>query len=156
VRLNVGWVECLILRAEGLRILIEKESAPTGTNFDGVIYPRAPGCDITTLPLSELPRALASFAESHSAALSIAARRPRSRNIMKAHSPGVIAFLSQALGRKIPNPSIASSVVADDLKTQQQVQMWRQAHPDGLIVNRKGATSGMLHRAECAHFGGYE
>jgi hypothetical protein len=101
MRLNIGWVECLVLHSSGLRVLAEKESAPTGTTFDGVAYDSAPGCEFTTVPLPELPQTLASFAESHHATLSIAARRRPGGNIRNAHSPGVTALLSQALRRPI-------------------------------------------------------
>lgn len=109
VRLNVGRVECLVLHSGGLRVLVETESAPTATKFDGVGYDSAPGCEFTTVPLTQLPSALASFGESHHAALSIAARTSTGGNIRNAHSPGVPAFLSQALRRPIPNPSYAPS-----------------------------------------------
>jgi hypothetical protein len=154
VRLNVGLVECLVLRSGALRILVEEDSAPTGTKFDGRGYASAPGCYMTTLSLSELPRLAASFAESHYAAMSIAASRPVSQAIMYAHSGGVTAFLSQVLHRRIPNPSYPALVV-DDLKTHQQIQTWRNVHPDGFLINRQSANSGMLHRVECAHFGDY-
>src|SRR5271157_4181574 len=49
VRLNVGWVECLVLHSGGLRVLVEQESAPVATRFDGVRYDRAPGCEMTTV-----------------------------------------------------------------------------------------------------------
>ena len=62
---------------------------------------------MTTVLLTDLSRTLASFEESHHAALSIAARSHPPRNIRKAHSAGVTAFLSQALRRLIPNPSYA-------------------------------------------------
>ena len=47
VRLNVGWVECLVLDSGALRVLIEKESAPAGTKFHGRRYDKAPGCAMT-------------------------------------------------------------------------------------------------------------
>jgi len=103
VRLNVGWVECLVLHAGGLRVLVDKDVAPAGTKFDGVSYPRAPGCDMTTIPLSDLPKALPSLEESHYAALGSAATWPSPPNIRGAHSVGVTKLLS------LPNPSYVSS-----------------------------------------------
>src|SRR5664280_682282 len=38
VRLNVGWVECLVLHSGGLRVLVYKDAAPADTLFDGVSY----------------------------------------------------------------------------------------------------------------------
>jgi hypothetical protein len=102
VRLNVGWVECLVLRSGGLRVLVDRDVAPADTKFDGVSYKRAPGCDMTTIPLSELPKALPSLEASHYAALSIAANWQSPPNIRGAHSVGVTELLS------LPNPSYVS------------------------------------------------
>ncbi|HXB67290.1 MAG TPA: HNH endonuclease [Candidatus Acidoferrales bacterium] len=99
VRLNVGWVECLVLDSGGLNVLVDKEAAPARTKFHGRPYKRAPGCLMTRIPLSELPLALPSLEESHYAALSICANRKSPRNIRDAHSVGVTEFLS------VPNPS---------------------------------------------------
>ena len=38
IRLNVGFVECLVLRPGGLSVLVYKKSAPAGTKFDGASY----------------------------------------------------------------------------------------------------------------------
>jgi 5-methylcytosine-specific restriction endonuclease McrA len=101
VRLNVGWVECLVLDSGALCVLIEKESAPPGTKFVGRGYAKAPGCAMTRIVLSELPRALRTFVESHRAALSIAAKYPPPANIRNAHSVGITKALS------VPNPQYA-------------------------------------------------
>ena len=105
VRLNVGWVECLVLHRDGLRILVEKEVAPPDARLDGAKYVRAPGCDMTTLSLAEIPFRLDSLVESHMAALLLAARSPIMRSIKLAHSTGVVAFLSETMNRRIANPS---------------------------------------------------
>lgn len=34
LRLNAGWVECLVLHAGGLRVLVDQESVPVGTKLD--------------------------------------------------------------------------------------------------------------------------
>jgi hypothetical protein len=103
VRLNVGWVECLVLRSGGLRVLVDKDVAPPDSVFDGRNYKLAPGCDTTTVPLSELPRRLPPLEELHYAALSSAARRRSPPHIRGAHSVGVTKLLS------LPNPSYVSS-----------------------------------------------
>jgi hypothetical protein len=109
LRLNVGWVECLVLRSKCLLVLVEKESAQIDTKLDGSSYVRAPGCDMTTISLSDLPDATSTLTEAHSAALSIAAKYRPPLNIRNAHSVGVTAFLAQALRRPILNPSYAAS-----------------------------------------------
>jgi hypothetical protein len=97
VRLNAGPVESLILKPKRLEILIDKELAPIGTRFHGVTYKNAPGCEIATIALAELPKSLASLTESHFAALSIAAKRRPTQSIIEAHSVGVTSFLSRFL-----------------------------------------------------------
>src|ERR1039458_7923764 len=64
VRLNVGWVEALTLRTDGLYVLVEKESAPTGTRFLGARYKYAPGCDLTRVPLGRLSEGLSALSEA--------------------------------------------------------------------------------------------
>jgi 5-methylcytosine-specific restriction protein A len=110
VRLNAGWTECLILSADGVRVLVEESSAPASARLGERRYGSAPGCRFSILALSEIPRNLPSFGESHYAALSIAARRPTNRSIKSGHSDGVIVFLSQALRRPVPYPSYSNAV----------------------------------------------
>ena len=112
VRLNVGRCECLVLHSAGLRVLVERASAPTDTVFDRVTYASAPGCDFTTIPLSELPGAFPSVVTSHRAGLSILAKWSPTPSIRKAHSPGIPELLSQVLHRLIPNPSYSPSLNA--------------------------------------------
>ena len=106
VRLNAGWVESLVLHPGGLRVLVDRETAPSRTSFDGHHYRYAPGCETAAIPLSDLPRWLPKLAESHHRALSItASQRPSPRNILNAHSTGVTKWLSQVLRRAVPNPA---------------------------------------------------
>lgn len=107
IRLNAGMVESLILRqGEGLRVLVEKKTAPLRAGFDGAQFRYAPGCETVVLSLSDVPRSLARFADSHRAALQIAAEAmPPRRNIRGAHSPGVTKWLSQVLHRPVPSPA---------------------------------------------------
>ncbi len=110
---------------------------------------------MTTLSLSDLPGTLESFAESHHAAMAIGAQKPVSRSIRKAHSNGVTAFLSKVLHRPMPDPIYARSVVYTPA-THAEIQAWRRINPDGFLMNRRSANSGMLHRAECDHFGSHK
>jgi|GEM_PF-3480928 len=109
MRLNVGWVECLVLHSGGARVLVEKDAAPTGAGFEEQDYIRARSCKMTTIPLSELQQVLPPLVASHHAALSIAAKWPATLSIRKAHSTGVTHYLSQLLGRQISGPSYAQS-----------------------------------------------
>jgi hypothetical protein len=100
IRLNVGWVECLVLHPDGLNILLCKESAPASVKLNGVCYRWAPGCDMTTVPLSELTKTLPLLRSSHDEAVSVAARRPTNPTIRKGHSEGVAKLLSKRLNHK--------------------------------------------------------
>lgn len=106
VRLNAGWVESLVLHPGGLRVLVDRGTAPLRTSFEGRHYRYAPGCETTAIPLSDLPRLLPKLAEAHRKALSIiASQRPPHRNIISAHSTGVTKWLSRVLRRAVPNPA---------------------------------------------------
>ncbi len=90
----------------GLRVLVDRETAPPRTKFEGRHYRNAPGCETVVIPLSDLPRSLPKLAKSHRRALSItASQRPSPRNILNAHSIGVTKWLSQVLRRDVPNPA---------------------------------------------------
>lgn len=103
VRLNVGWVNCLVVSSNGVEVLLHKEAAPAGTEFNGNFYKKAPGCEMTTVSLAKFPKTLRSLEESHYAALSSAANWQCPPNIRGAHSPGVTEFLS------VTNPSYVPS-----------------------------------------------
>jgi 5-methylcytosine-specific restriction protein A len=144
LRLNAGMVECLVLSREGIRVLVEERSAPAAIKLDGRRYPRAPGCDMTTVPLAEIPDAAKLLAESHAAAMSMAARSHAMRNIRGAHSAGVTAFLSQALRRVVPNPTYASSIEATLLLQFDQ----EEAHG---LYSEGGQATVMVNRFERDH-----
>ena len=115
VRLNVGWVNCLVLSSKGLDVLLHKEDAtPTGTRFNGKSYEKAPGCEMTTIPLAKLPQALPSLEKSHHAALSQAANWQSPRNIRGAHSLGITEFLSVQNPSYVPAQATLCSLGCDE------------------------------------------
>lgn len=100
VRLNGGWVECLVLHPVALHVLVEVDSAPAGTVFEDskrFSYAMAPGCRMVRLSHQELAESLPELMDAHHAALSITAKRRGQPNVVKAHSPGVVAFVEQWL-----------------------------------------------------------
>ena len=110
VRLNAGIVESLVLHPGWLRVLVHRETAPPRTNFhrepnSWEPYKNAPGCGVLAIPLSELPRTLATLTESHHRALEKTATRRLWLKTLNAHSTGVTKWLSQALGDPVPNPA---------------------------------------------------
>jgi hypothetical protein len=104
-RLNVGWVEALVLRKNGLDVLVERELAPTGTTFRTDGYKWAPGCDLTRVPFSELRKTLPTLSEAHLSALSIAANRKTNKSIREAHSTGVTEYLSRFRKKQVSCPT---------------------------------------------------
>ena len=106
LRLNVGWVECLILHLSGLRLLVHEDSVPAETRFDRIRRIYAPTCRYTIIPLHEIPRAVAALTKSHQEALDRVAAGPGGRptRLMRnAHSVGVTELLG------LPNPDYSST-----------------------------------------------
>ena len=89
VRLNVGWVEFLVLDRETLKVLVLEDSAPPGMAFVGRRYLLAPDCRMVGVPLSGLSRVLPGLLDSHQQAFAKAANRRPGPNIRKAHSRGL-------------------------------------------------------------------
>ena len=114
VRLNVGWVNCLVLSSKGVDVLLHKDAAPAGTQFNGKFYEKAPGCEMTTTPLAKLPQTLPCLEESHYAALSNAANWQSPPNIRGAHSPGVTEFLSVQDPSYVPSKTTPCSLGCDE------------------------------------------
>ena len=108
VSLNAGWSEVLVLRRDGLRVLVEREAAPSGTTFETDHIPLAAGCDFTRVQLSELHRTLPSLSAAHIIAMSFAAEWNIGNDIREAHSTGVIDYLSESLSQPLSNPSYAA------------------------------------------------
>ena len=104
IRLNAGWVESLVLGPGGLRILVDKKTAPAATPFDGCRYRLAPGCETAAIALSDIPRWLPKLLKAHKKALEVAAARLPSRQILSGHSTGVTKWLSRVLDRPVADP----------------------------------------------------
>lgn len=104
VRLNVGWVECLVLGSSVVRVLVDVDLVPTEFKLDGVVRRRAPDCDYVSVPIKDLASVLPKLEEAHRTALGKAARTPTHHGIRNAHSTGVTAFLGRFLKRRVPDP----------------------------------------------------
>jgi hypothetical protein len=107
IRLNAGPVECLTLYRAGLNVLVEEKSAPKRVEL-WRRYQRAPGCFLTTVPLSYLEANLSFLKNSHWNAISIAARNLTTPSIRNAHSTAITTLLTQILHRPIDDPSYIS------------------------------------------------
>ena len=109
IRLNAGQVETLISSRAGVRVLVDKKAAPSGTRFDRSKYKNAPGCGITTIRLAEIARVLPTLSQSHHKAILVAASRQPPESIREAHSEGITKLLSQLLDRTVPDPSYSTT-----------------------------------------------
>ena len=106
VRLNVGWVNCLVLTARGLSVLVKGGPKPD----TGWPYKKAPECTMKVLTLAGLSRSWRRIVEPHQRALSTAAGWTSHRGVRRAHSPGITRLLSERLGHPIPDPSYLAPV----------------------------------------------
>jgi hypothetical protein len=145
IRLNVGWVEVLVLRRDVLDVLVERDLAPIGTNFRTDGYELAVGCDLTRVQFPKLRNTLPTLSEAHLGAMSIAAKRPTNPTVRKGHSSGVTSFLSEFLHRPVSNPSY--------IKIQESgrdyLVLWKYSEAldvNGLIMTRaRGTHAGGLN-----------
>ncbi len=104
IRLNVGWVQVLLLHRDGVVVSVEEKLAK-GSKFEKWSFRNAPGCKVVIVPLSELSHTLPSLTEAHHSAISIAAERKTTKYIREAHSVGVTHYLSEFLQQTVPYPS---------------------------------------------------
>jgi hypothetical protein len=97
IRLNGGWVECLVLHTAGVRVLVKESLAPEGTVFESEKEPYglAPGCRVVSVEHGELFTTLARLQPGHQAALSTTAVRRPAPGTRAAHSPGVLSLLKK-------------------------------------------------------------
>ena len=92
IRLNIGQVESVVVRAEGISVLVETFGPIAGTDV-GSPYPAAGGARLRHVPYELSARILPGLRSSHREAMTRAARRPATRVIKDAHSPGVVQWL---------------------------------------------------------------
>ncbi len=109
VRLNGGWVECLVLDSEGVVVLVAKSILTPDIPVEGRHYRNAPGCDLTRVLSDDLQTSLPSLETAHHSAILLSAKRDTTAQIRAAHSPGVLKFLATTLNRSIASPSYVPS-----------------------------------------------
>jgi len=108
-RITVGMVRCLHLwGGEDEVVLLSRADAPSGTRWSGGEYVYAPGCEEACVSRSVGARLLRSIREAHFRAIDACGKAHAGNNQRRrAHSPGVLRYLEEVLGRKLPNPSYA-------------------------------------------------
>ena len=105
VRLNAGMVEALVLHRDELRVLVDRELAPSEIDFPVNPYKTAKGCYLVRVPLATLSVLLPALTEAHNSAMGIAAKSKAKKTMREAHSAGVTHFLAETLGKPVINPS---------------------------------------------------
>jgi len=107
VRTTVGMVRCLhVANAKDEVILLSRTNAPTSARWTGGQYEHAPGCEEALVARSAGPRLLGELREPHYLAIdACGTAHAGNHQRRQAHSPGVLRYLEQVLGRKLPNPS---------------------------------------------------
>jgi 5-methylcytosine-specific restriction protein A len=120
IRLNVGQVEVVTLRAGRLRLLVSttkpiEGASPHVREAGEPFYPAVPvpsGVVVVTAEAMRVP-ADSLLAAHHEYVLEAAARK-RTSPFRRAHSPGAVRFLEVFLGRRLPRPAYA---VKDEVAT---------------------------------------
>jgi hypothetical protein len=111
VMLKVGFVEVLQFGKGWFHELAlgglvpEKLRTNRRLNFNDPPYANAPGCETCDMALAEASEAYLALLPAHEAAIHIAARSRRHISTTKDHSPGLIVFLAEELGIRLPQPA---------------------------------------------------
>jgi HNH endonuclease len=104
VRFNVGMVENIVLAKSGGAVLVDVSAVPSGAKMSGD-YPAAKGCRMAKFSFEGPIIQITALRRTHQIAMDKSALRPSSGLIQRAHSPGVLRYLEELLGRKLSNPS---------------------------------------------------
>jgi len=97
VRFNAGQTESIVLWEEGVGVLVADSAWIAGTTLSRA-YPSAGGARLREIPFELAVQVLPGLRPAHESAMSSAMRRPSTRVIKDAHSPGVVAYLWDTLG----------------------------------------------------------
>lgn len=130
VRLNVGWVECVILQAGEVRLLVRTKNLPRGVHVVSREYTMAPGCALVALESSRIATLWPRIKDTHAAAIEIAGRRRTHSGIRDAHSPGVVAYVNSQLRLKLQDPSYCQTVAPRRKAIQYWIVRGRPAEND--------------------------
>lgn len=97
VRFNVGQTESVVLWSDAVNVLVKGAERLSGTTLSRP-YPSAGGSRLLHIPHELVWRVLPQISEQHLDAKALARRRPCTRVVKDAHSPGVVEYLWKELG----------------------------------------------------------
>lgn len=92
VRFNVGQTESVVLWSDAVNVLVKGAERLSGTALSRS-YPSAGGSRLLQIPHELVGRVLPQITEQHLEAKALARRRPCTRVVKDAHSPGVVEYL---------------------------------------------------------------
>ncbi len=109
LRFIVGMVLCIQFHPKhGVTALLLRTTAPRGLKLLGHEYKHAPGCEEALIPFAGAEGIISRIREANRSAIGICATAHAGNGVFRrAHSPGVLRYLEQVLGRTLPNPSYA-------------------------------------------------
>jgi hypothetical protein len=135
-RLNVGWVECLVVTADDVRLLVEERSVTKYRRqfiFEGRGYRWAPGCALIGIGSDRAADVVPLVTPAHQEALIIASRRPTQPSIQKAHSPAIIDYLRTVMRFDVENPSYVSGMAARRVRYPDQA-LGEGVYEEGSVI----------------------
>jgi hypothetical protein len=115
IRTTVGMVRCLHLSDDKDEVaLLSRSDAPVGTRWSGGRYDNAPGCEEAYVARAAGAQLIGSIRHAHFRAIDACGKAHAGNNQRRrAHSPGVLRYLEEVLGRKLPNPSYEAQELND-------------------------------------------
>jgi len=180
--MNCGSIEVFQIHQNSVHVIVDAKTLPEQlfeneaeitANVGEGYYASVPdslACDFAAEDAGDvLPR----LQKSHISIISKALRSQLILGRKKAHSPGVIEYLEDLLGQKLPQPTYLdpsqeaqyqeylnqwNSVIefhdGININAHDLFQRWRRDHWDsGYFANRKSRNNFLLHRVSCAHPG---
>lgn len=105
----VGMVRCLHLdQDEDQIVLLSRKDAPANTRWSGGRYDNAPDCEEAFVATAASQKELNLIREAHFRAIdACGASHAGNNQRRRAHSPGVLRYLEDVIGRRLPDPSYA-------------------------------------------------
>ena len=130
--LQVGWSQIHLLVKDGLDIRALRADARI--DFSQAPYKNAPKCDTCNFGPPNLRQLYPRLKDAHEAAIQVAALSPRHPSTANDHSEKLVEFLSECLGRRLPQPAYIGSITEqrvlqkdnlteNDLKEGQAIQV---------------------------------
>jgi hypothetical protein len=116
IMLKVGFVEVLQVGRRGIHLLVKGGldtralRADARIDFSRAPYKNAQNCDTCDFDVASLKSLYQRLKEAHDAAIRVAALSPRHTSTANDHSEMLVEFLSECLGRRLPQPAYVGTI----------------------------------------------